>query len=54
MAIRETSDEGRPVVATDPGSPPAQAFREIAARAFAELGRKQGSARAVPRIVMEN
>ena len=53
-AIRQTSDEGRPLVATDPGSAPAQAFREIAARAFAELERNQGSARAAPRIVMEN
>ena len=45
LAIRETSDAGRPVVASDPTSPAAQAYREIAARAFAELGRKP---RAVP------
>ncbi len=31
IAIRETSDEGRPVVATDPSSPAAEAYREIAA-----------------------
>jgi ATP-binding protein involved in chromosome partitioning len=54
LAIRETSDAGRPVVASDPGSPAAQAYREIAARAFAELGRKEGGARAAPRIVMES
>ncbi len=54
LAIRETSDEGRPVVASDPTSPAAQAYREIAARAFAELGRKEGGARAAPRIVMES
>jgi ATP-binding protein involved in chromosome partitioning len=53
IAIRETSDEGRPVVATEPASPAAQAFREIAARAWAELERDKGSARAAPRIVME-
>jgi ATP-binding protein involved in chromosome partitioning len=32
MAIRETSDAGRPVVATAPDSPEAQAFRGIARR----------------------
>jgi len=30
MAIRETSDAGRPVVATEPAGPEAQAFRAIA------------------------
>ena len=54
IAIRETSDAGRPVVATDPASPPAQAYREIAARAVAELEREQGQARPAPKIVMEN
>jgi ATP-binding protein involved in chromosome partitioning len=54
MAIRETSDEGRPVVATDPASPAAKAYREIAARALAELERTQGGSRPAPRIVMEN
>jgi ATP-binding protein involved in chromosome partitioning len=52
-AIRETSDAGRPVVATDPSSPSAEAFREVAARAWAELERDKGEARAAPRIVME-
>src|SRR6266545_3312882 len=51
IAIRETSDEGRPVVATEPASPAAQAFREIAARAWAELERDRAGARAAPRIV---
>ena len=32
MAIRETSDAGRPVVATAPQSPEAQAFRAVASR----------------------
>jgi len=53
LAIRETSDTGRPVVATDPSSPAAEAFREVAARAWAELERDKGGARAAPRIVME-
>ena len=54
LAIRETSDEGRPVVATDPSSPGAMAFRDIAARALAELERSKGTARQAPRIVMES
>jgi ATP-binding protein involved in chromosome partitioning len=54
IAIRETSDEGRPVVATDPTSPAAEAFREIAARAWAELEQNKGSTRQAPRIVMES
>ncbi len=54
LAIRETSDAGRPVTATDPTSPPAQAYREIAGRVLAELQREKGSARAAPQIVMEN
>ena len=53
LAIRETSDAGRPVVATDPSSPAAEAFREVAARAWAELERGKSGARAAPRIVME-
>ena len=54
LAIRETSDAGRPVVATDPSSPGAQAYREIAARAFGELERSHGAACQAPRIVMES
>jgi len=54
LAIRETSDEGRPVVATDPSSPGAVAFREIAVRALAELDRSKGAARQAPKIVMES
>jgi ATP-binding protein involved in chromosome partitioning len=53
VAIRETSDAGRPVVATDPSSPAAEAFREVAARAWTELERGKSGARAAPRIVME-
>ena len=40
--IRETSDAGRPVMATDPTLPPAQAYREIAGRTLAELQREKG------------
>jgi ATP-binding protein involved in chromosome partitioning len=54
LAIRETSDTGRPVVATDPSSPGAAAFREIAARALVELERSKGATRQAPRIVVES
>ena len=54
LAIRETSDAGKPVVASAPSSPAAEAYRDIAARAWAELERDKKSARASPRIVMES
>jgi ATP-binding protein involved in chromosome partitioning len=54
LAIRETSDEGRPVVATEPSSPAAEAFRQIAERAIAELERSKGAARQAPQIVTES
>jgi hypothetical protein len=41
-------------VATDPKSPAAAAFREIAARTLAELERAKGGARPAPQIVMES
>ena len=51
MAIRETSDAGRPVVASDPGGVHAGIYREMAGRLKAEL---EGAAvRRGPRIVME-
>ncbi|MBM3544873.1 MAG: iron-sulfur cluster carrier protein ApbC [Alphaproteobacteria bacterium] len=53
LAIRETSDAGRPVVATDPKSPAAAAYREIATRAWEELERHKAAARPAPNIVME-
>jgi ATP-binding protein involved in chromosome partitioning len=37
MDIRVKSDEGRPIVATAPDGPHAQVYRDIAARAWAEL-----------------
>ena len=52
MAIRETSDTGRPVVATDPDGPHAKVYREIAARVRDRL-KGQGAGRAAPRIVIE-
>jgi ATP-binding protein involved in chromosome partitioning len=54
LAVRETSDEGRPVVATEPSSPAAEAFRQIAERAIAELERSKGAARQAPQIVTDS
>jgi ATP-binding protein involved in chromosome partitioning len=52
MEIRETSDSGRPVVATAPDGPHAKAYREIAIKVRDQLG---GGApgRAAPKIVIE-
>jgi len=52
LTIRETSDEGRPVTVSDPGSPHAQLFREIAAKVWAKVS-GEGARRAPPRIVIE-
>jgi ATP-binding protein involved in chromosome partitioning len=54
LAIRETSDAGKPVVVSEPKSAAAEAYREIASAAWAELERHKGKARAAPRIVMES
>jgi len=52
MAIREKSDAGLPVVATEPDSPNAQIYREIAAKVHEQI--KSGSSgRAAPKIVIE-
>jgi len=52
MAIRETSDSGRPVVRSDPDGPHADAYRQIAARLRDTLTGAPG--RAAPRIVIES
>jgi ATP-binding protein involved in chromosome partitioning len=52
MDIRETSDAGRPVVATEPDGPHARIYREIAARVRDALGAGT-SGRAAPKIVIE-
>jgi len=54
MAVRETSDSGKPVVVSDPSSPPAAAYRAIARNVWEELERNAGVTRAAPKIVMEN
>jgi len=53
LQIRETSDEGRPVTVSDPGSPHALLFREIAARVWAKVSGAGAMRRAPPRIVVE-
>jgi ATP-binding protein involved in chromosome partitioning len=50
MAIREKSDAGLPVVASEPDGPHAAVYREIAAKVRGELA---GSTRAAPKIVIE-
>ncbi|HVZ13337.1 MAG TPA: Mrp/NBP35 family ATP-binding protein [Bauldia sp.] len=52
MAIRELSDAGTPIVVAEPGGPHAQAYREIAARAWETIQSAQAR-RAPPRIVVE-
>jgi ATP-binding protein involved in chromosome partitioning len=52
LVIRETSDAGRPVVATDPDGAHAAIFRSIAARVRDELGAGSGQGPA-PKIVIE-
>ena len=52
MAIRERSDAGLPVVATEPDGAHAKIYRDIAARVFEQI--KGGSAqRQAPKIVIE-
>jgi ATP-binding protein involved in chromosome partitioning len=53
LAIRETSDEGRPITVSDPGSPHARLFREIAARVWNKVSGADSVRRAPPRIVVE-
>jgi ATP-binding protein involved in chromosome partitioning len=52
MAIRETSDAGEPVVATQPDSAHTAVYRGIAERVRDALGRP-GTGRAAPKIVIE-
>jgi ATP-binding protein involved in chromosome partitioning len=52
MAIRETSDSGRPVVATDPDGAHAAVYREIAKNVRDQLAGK-GAGRPAPKIVIE-
>jgi ATP-binding protein involved in chromosome partitioning len=54
IAIRETSDAGRPIVVTDPDSALAQTYRAIAARVAEKIDETLGAGgRAAPRIVIQ-
>jgi ATP-binding protein involved in chromosome partitioning len=50
IAVRETSDAGTPIVATDPDSAEARAYMAVVERVAAKL--EAGSAQAAPRIVI--
>jgi ATP-binding protein involved in chromosome partitioning len=51
MAIRETSDSGRPIVVSDPEGPHAKAYRAIADAIWDKVG--AGAGRAAPNIVIQ-
>ncbi len=53
MAIRETSDEGRPIVVSQPDSPHAKVYRAIAARVWAKVAAALGEGRKRPRILVQ-
>jgi ATP-binding protein involved in chromosome partitioning len=53
MTIREKSDAGLPVVATEPDGPHAKIYRDIAARVLAQLKGGAEAGRAAPKIVIE-
>ena len=52
IAIRETSDEGRPIVIAEPESEHAKTYRAIAARIWEKIG-GDGERAAPPRIIVE-
>ena len=52
MQIRETSDAGKPIVASFPDSPHAQAYRSVAAQLVATLESSESS-RVSPKIVID-
>jgi ATP-binding protein involved in chromosome partitioning len=53
MTIREKSDAGLPVVATEPDGPHAQVYRDIAAKVWDQIKPGAGGARVAPKIVIE-
>jgi len=50
MEIRARSDSGKPITATEPDSPHAQIFKEIAGKAWVELQAAQVTATSPPRL----
>jgi ATP-binding protein involved in chromosome partitioning len=53
LAIRETSDSGRPITIADPASPHAAVFRQMAARIWQKVAGADAVGRPPPRIVIE-
>ena len=54
IRIRETSDEGKPIVVAEPDGPHAAAFRVIATAVWDGVQRERAGARPPPRIVVED
>jgi ATP-binding protein involved in chromosome partitioning len=52
LDIRTTSDEGNPIVVSQPDSAHAQAYKNIAGRVWKQLSAPQRGARPAPKIVM--
>ena len=53
MTIREKSDSGLPVVATEPDGPHAKIYREIAAKVLEQIKGGAAAGRVAPKIVIE-
>ena len=53
MTIREKSDSGLPVVATEPDGPHAKIYREIAAKVLEQIKGGAAAGRTAPKIVIE-
>jgi len=54
MTIRERSDAGLPVVATEPDGPHAKIYRDIAARVLEQIKGGPAAQRQAPNIVIES
>ncbi|ALJ34912.1 iron-sulfur cluster carrier protein ApbC [Azospirillum brasilense] len=52
LDIRETADQGQPIVVSQPESEHAKVYRGIAKRLWEKIAGEQGPARAAPRIVV--
>ncbi|WP_182085441.1 Mrp/NBP35 family ATP-binding protein [Aureimonas sp. ME7] len=53
MTIRESSDAGAPVTATDPQGPHAKIYRDVAERTLASIEAANAASRKAPKIVFE-
>jgi len=54
MSVRETSDDGKPILVSQPDSEVSSAYRDIAAMAWAEIQRTSSAAKQAPKIVVES